>query len=611
MRVIEADSNHEPAFYVGIFFKLAEKFNGVLNIKNLRMKKLFLKLLIPVSALAVMSGCTYETSLDDGKQEFGQEGGMSLMSEAYKPKYDLDKAVWHEETESGIVPVGDPYRIENVKEAYEIIKSGNSSFSKISASVLEKLSDIKIEPTHYNVKIWPRTEQEQLEIEMMDGIAVSYIPFDYVQIPENELKAQAERLSKLAAYSELTKYNSVHENVQSREGVKTFVYNLPVLYAVWPCDMPFPSGMDYEILYEVHIPDISSGETGEILSMEAERLSANVGEWGGEVIINPSGYCYRYDDFLGENVPLSGLKLKFQSGSNVYETVTRADGGFSVNRTFYWGINSTVVMTFQGDGWKLTKPGKTSAIVTSHGLNPLMNDIVCTAEYPVYEVHSAVQYLKETESELSRGNYIRIEVSENSDSSSNGTFYSYLLGDPHIIVYNNGQSSSGYIGTTFHELGHNAMYSHKGYTNNSKTDLFLKESYGKFSGWYLTQKYYLSLGVSEAVALNAASSQSAQSWHGIDNWDSIIFNYSPLFIDLVDDFNQRDYYLELTPNCYYHGYSDDNIAGVPAEIVENIAFGSKNQDDFVNQAKKYIGVYYSQEQFDRYFYNTYSLYWGF
>ena len=44
----------------------------------------------------------------------------------------------------------------------------------------------QLSPTHYTLKIFPRNEEEQGKVEMMEDVDIDWIPFDYVTLTEEE-----------------------------------------------------------------------------------------------------------------------------------------------------------------------------------------------------------------------------------------------------------------------------------------------------------------------------------------------------------------------------------------------------------------------------------------
>ena len=92
------------------------------------------------------------------------------------------------ETQSWIRPQNDPYRLENFQQAYDNIVSGESKivrasdeFAASARSVRKEFSataktQLKLKATHYALKIFPKTEEEQRSLELDEQIKIAYRP---------------------------------------------------------------------------------------------------------------------------------------------------------------------------------------------------------------------------------------------------------------------------------------------------------------------------------------------------------------------------------------------------------------------------------------------------
>lgn len=91
----------------------------------------------------------------------------------------------------------------------------------------------------------------------MEDIKVAYLPFNYVQLTEEEVKKldKTATRSNQSSYPEGSVYTVTYEDVEIVGGLTvTETYILPVLYVIWPCDKPLPENVEYKIDYEVFIP---------------------------------------------------------------------------------------------------------------------------------------------------------------------------------------------------------------------------------------------------------------------------------------------------------------------------------------------------------------------
>lgn len=569
---------------------------------------------------AMLLGCTQEgfVAIEETKK--------SAVSADYAEAVLYQNAVYHAASQSWIYPIKDPYSLDNVKQAYENLLTGKSFFS-IAEEVVSELEHLSLEATHYYLKIYPRNEEELSELEDKQGtVYVSHIPFDYVQVPQSVSEDWG--VPQQEVENPEVRYTVTYTDVRSTqdEDLREVTYDMPIIYAIWPCSVMLPEHMDYEILYEVYWPtrqiewlvetrsvDTKSADAVDLLEREALRL-ADVGlnqtrsgnEWTSA---SPFGTCLHLDNFLGEKVPLVGLKIRFQLGTRVWETYTQNDGSYAINELV--PAEASMSMVFEsGEGWKITAEGSLSPRVITWGLHADVRgrEFCPVSSMPIFETHRAVQFYKSSANSLNRGGAIRIEVSTQKHESYLGVFYSSSSSDPYIVIYNSDRDNHNrLLCTVFHELGHNSMYSYKGYKKMSKTDDLICEGWGSFAGWFVDELYYKSLGYGESVTSRPGGSvgDDRQSWHGLDSRSM----YSPLFIDLMDNCNQRSYYMSKWQNYYYHGYPDDNIQNVPVGVIQSIAFVAQDREDFIREVNKYTFKYYTKEMLEAYLYNAYVLYW--
>jgi hypothetical protein len=127
------------------------------------MKRTLLKLgLAPLCVLLIgLSGCsdlTYE------EEDFKTDESTSSVSS--------ENLIYHEGTGSYIIPQKDPYTLTNFQNAYEKLANGNSDQVLTRSQMNEFSENAQLEATHYALKVFPKNETEQWEIELMEGIKV-------------------------------------------------------------------------------------------------------------------------------------------------------------------------------------------------------------------------------------------------------------------------------------------------------------------------------------------------------------------------------------------------------------------------------------------------------
>lgn len=167
------------------------------------------------------------------------------------------------ETQSWIRPQNDPYRLENFQQAYDNIVSGESKivrasdeFAASARSVRKEFSataktQLKLKATHYALKIFPKTEEEQRSLELDEQIKIAYTPFNYTSLPDEATQSLvfSKSRTQFCEEDEERRYSVTYEGGMIKDGpVEPVTIILPVLYAVWPVEKTFPVEMDFEIL---------------------------------------------------------------------------------------------------------------------------------------------------------------------------------------------------------------------------------------------------------------------------------------------------------------------------------------------------------------------------
>ena len=336
----------------------------------------------------------------------------------------ISTAQYHEGAGAWIVAQPDPYTLENFRAAHQKLLSDASKQVLTKAQKSEIAAVPELQATHYAIRIYPKTEAEQWKYELMEGINVSYVPFDQVRLtPEEAETLPAEKSRREAAAKGISasktgpvfpnsyRYTVTYTDVQTTEGpAPDQTYILPILYAVWPVDRPMPEA-EYEVDYEVFLPQaaleaaakkgtaLRSG-AGSVVSrgdltvdfetltaIEDEAIATALGipvkqrkvesteQGDARTRATPSdfpkAYLRHYDTFLKQYVPVANVQAKYTLGAGHYFTsTTRQDGSFSTHyRTgiFFNGDyvsipdSANIDFIFQHEKWKITAGNTTSA----------------------------------------------------------------------------------------------------------------------------------------------------------------------------------------------------------------------------------------------------------
>lgn len=220
-----------------------------------------------VSAI-VLAGCTEELELPSPAEDAPTQT-MHTRS--------LEGAVYHEVTDSWMIPQKNPYTLANVQRAYDRLSSGQSA-QMLSRTQASAFPDKQLKATHYALKIYPRTEAEQWEIELMEDVLVDYVPFGYTSLTQKEIAKLPQARSTAAVFQEKSPYTVTYEGYQSTEGGPTepFTSQLPILYALWPVDKPLPDRMEYVIDHEIFRPQADDSDAMRMLKNEVMALASGV-----------------------------------------------------------------------------------------------------------------------------------------------------------------------------------------------------------------------------------------------------------------------------------------------------------------------------------------------
>lgn len=564
---------------------------------NNSITHLFLRTAFPLFAVVLFFiGCAKKLDIQET-----QNTTSTLMTKAQydvtSHNYDLSKAIYHLSTETWIIPQNDPYDLNRILEARD--KVGLSSDS------------CPINATHYAIKFFPKNEEEQWAIELLEGIKVDYTPFNY-QLVNNTINQElgAEPKNRDLVLDDcryFISYPCVNE-----DGLETNeTYRIPVLYTVWPIEKPLPESFEYEIDHMVFIPDyrnhnINDQKKKALKLVEREAIHLALGYYPSEFsnpdrsndVVTLQGYIYHYEPFLDTLVGQQNLKLRFQLGSNIHDTYVQQSGLFSITEAISTAASFKHV--FQHPKWKLTYNNSTNPIEINWGevsywwpnanSTPVMSPGSSNVQY---DVLPAVNFYYSGSHSIRTWYYesgMRIIIAcENSGSSTTASFY-YGASPTYIKVYENQHGNENLImGSVLHELGHFTMYGEcGGYNNYVDIDKLLRESYASYVGWYLTKTRYSYLGYTESPSLYDFTGQSRQSWRKTGSSTNY---YSPLFVDLVDTLNQSS----------LNSYCNNDQISISSSVhyyIRQMAAQCKTWGDIKSTLSSFVGLYYTQSEYN-------------
>ncbi len=246
------------------------------------------------------SSCTHfdeELVFESETEERHDEGWW----EAQRVESLMAEAVWHEDTEQWLRPQNDPFRLENMQMAYDNLvtgknkipfvetldwnrpadggngKEGNNSGNRhkipgalragVTPNVAAEFANVaknpkKLKATHRVLKVWPRTEEDVEKLEGDLELDVRTTPIDYVAVTGGDAELLKTRMgfgthvSGDKVLPSEVRYSVTYTDMMTTEGpAEPKTVWMPVYYIVWPVGKPYPASMEWEVLWEVFLPN--------------------------------------------------------------------------------------------------------------------------------------------------------------------------------------------------------------------------------------------------------------------------------------------------------------------------------------------------------------------
>ena len=538
-------------------------------------------LIIPSLLLILLTNCAKDYSTNNSFAE--------PISETKSLNYDYQDLVYFEQCNSWLKPEQDPYEISNIRHAAGIVNSimGDS---------------LSINPTHYALKVFPRNEVELNELILTRDIIINYIPFNYTQISDKEaasIEHKGAIIDTCFFQTESKYYINCGDDI----------IPLPVLYLAWPVDKPLPNEYDFIIEYEAFIPNSFDCDPSTLfLEQEAINCSndnATKNKTRGSSYRTITGQIMDYDDLLGCFVNVKYLRLQLTYGLSTLETYTDQYGCFSFTGNI--NDNAKLKIFFENTRWRISN---NNSLISGTSVLGKVSDLWASSghhveylNHEVLTVHRAANFFFNGNHDISTpaSSYsLRIDIKS---QDRIGVFEPSPVFSPCIHINNDTTTyHEGYIfATVIHELGHFNQYQHQGgHSAYIAVHQTLRESFACYVSWYLSSAYY-----TEACygfynpTWDEIFGQNFQNWKL--NWVSYAIDYTPLFIDLSDTYNQG----ETNPACI-----KDYVSGTPHWYIVSIAVDKQSWVDLRASLKTYIELCYSTSVFND-FVALYDEYFGF
>mgnify|MGYP006079138509 CR=1 FL=1 len=414
-----------------------------------------------------------------------------------------------------------PYSIENMQEAYNNLK-GNGQTE----------SGGNLTPTHLYIRYLPADEDE-LQILLGDeDLELFDYPLDY----------------------EMEEGGISYHDPNLPDSAITWQYTaVEIGYSF--------ANVEYEIIDSLVIPEFYDEESFtpvflNQLEEEAFKITGNLkegmftsrsGKW------TPSGTIRIHDDIIAISnpsnslIPLKGVKVRARSWFKIKTVYTELDGSFQTDQ-FRWDVyysikwETTEYLIRNGEllqayynGPKQT--GDWNLNITNGGHKSLRFGTIHRAAHRYY--YEDIGGLKRP------GTVIKLMYK-----------YKHSLNSyPGIYVFNaklwKGETGAAGVATTdvlfsttIHETGHASHKKLIGGITMLNTDPIIRESWANAIEWYITKIEYNHLGITDYDVPYIINRDHQQFWGG-----AVGNEYTPIFKDLVDNYNQSIENTGFTPSC--------------------------------------------------------------
>ncbi len=401
------------------------------------------------------------------------------------PQGEVEVSVDKNKTE-GLMKLGkqleNPYAVDNMIKALESVKNKDAS-GRFAAE------NIQIETTHRYLKFAPKTDEE-LDLLKNDHSLILYqYPLDY----------------------EILEYGSSYHDPSLPTDQPTYQY------ASVPVSHELPTGVSYEVLAELFIPDEDSDlpatqnvrpirqDLVEALVDESLRLTDNEetftsndgaterGRW------RPAGRIRLWDDVFNNYLGLEGVEVRATRWFTTHTGITNAAGYYSCNGTFKKSANYSIIWERYDfeirDGWlsraKYNGPKKTGDwnLNIRYGAQEFYGTIFKAAHHYYYK---DILGLRRPPQNGFWNTQLKIRAHNEANSDINGSHCAacrFLGLGSAIQMYNPQRDSDDTYATVIHEIGHASHWKMSGSDYNNG-DGIVVESWARGVQRELTRMVY-------------------------------------------------------------------------------------------------------------------------
>jgi hypothetical protein len=420
-----------------------------------------------------------------------------------------------------------PYSVENMQLAYDALKQRYG----------DRIPNINIDTTHYYIKFSPQSEEEYLYLIADTALDLFCHPLDYEILNTGGLYYQDPSIpDSLPTYQ----YASVETG---------YTPNTNVTYTVLE-NLCIPEITDYYLQnLNDTILDLLIDEALIITDNYDNDTSLTKSILGDSY--HPNGTITVYNSIVEDFIPVENVAVRARRWFTVYTDRTDGSGHFFMAKTFKRPCNYSLVWTtwkyyISNDIWfpaiydgpkrtgswdlDIDDSGKSFRFATLFRAgHRYFEENIGGLKRPGVWTLLKIAYIDGDNTGINWGNHWQ-------------TFIFGLAGLPNIIIWGK-ESESVYkesdvlFSTTIHELGHASHISLLNDFQFIQVDEIIRESWANCVEWYITKIEYNELGVMDYDDPDVDPYRNEGD--NIQRWvTTSLPDYTPLFIDLVDDYNQ-------------------------------------------------------------------------
>ena len=278
----------------------------------------------------------------------------------------------------------------------------------------------------------------------------------------------------------------------------------------------------------------------------------------------PRGRIRAYDDYTDSFLPVPGVRVRATHLLNVKETLTDVQGWFTLP-SFNNSVSYKIV--WESDEWDIrdglvgqaTFEGPTTNTSWHPEIGPEHEKNV---RYAATHRAAYKYYFQDINGLLRPTFSSKLKICQRVANSGTPSVFSNVLGW-HIEswIYNSYGSLRKIHDMYYyiaHELGHASHYSHNQDDYNTYSQS-IKESWALFSGLTVYKKEY-------GDYFESAYTSYENEWPNVSN-----VRYSPIFLDLFDDYNQSLPDNTTLPNDVVGGYSCSTLGSILNDAAYTLA----------------------------------------